>query len=68
MKFDSRGNTGTETILFIHSLFSAAWEWAPTIDQLGNSMSFHIITPSLEPDDFSDLDKCVSTLAQHIKE
>jgi pimeloyl-ACP methyl ester carboxylesterase len=69
MKFDSQANTGTVTILFIHSLFSAAWEWSPTINELGDSISFRVVTPSLEPDDFfSDLDKCVSTLAQHIKE
>jgi pimeloyl-ACP methyl ester carboxylesterase len=68
MKFTSWCDSGNETILFIHSLFSADWEWAPTILHLVESTSFHIITPTIEPNDFLDLDRSASILAQHIKE
>jgi len=67
MKFESYCKSGNETILFIHSLFASAWEWAPTILHVTNIASFHIITPNLEPADFLDLNRCASNLAQHIK-
>jgi pimeloyl-ACP methyl ester carboxylesterase len=67
MKFGSWCHDGNETIVFIHSLFSADWEWAPAILRLTESASFHMLTPTLEPDDFLDIDRCASALAQHIQ-
>jgi pimeloyl-ACP methyl ester carboxylesterase len=67
MQFFSWYENGNKSILFIHSLFSAEWEWAPTILHLKDNSSFHMIAPALEPSDFLDLDKCVSLLAHHIK-
>lgn len=68
--YESYNNEASETILFIHSLFSSAKEWrkvAEYIEKKPGKRSFHILLTSLQSNQISNLEHCISLLTNLIR-
>jgi pimeloyl-ACP methyl ester carboxylesterase len=70
--YRSLGNNQSETILFIHTLFSSSKEWDSTalsiMDMSWKKMGkpYHILLPSLQIHQISNLDNCLVSLSNLI--
>ncbi len=68
LKFLSENKDGSRsTILFLHSLFSSAYQWTSTVHYIEKrNATYHFLRPSLEPSQITSQEVCIRLLAELI--
>ncbi len=65
---ETNAEHNSTTILLIHTLFSSGKHWNCTKEILIEKERFDVLAPDLLPEQLSNCDKCVSYLANQVKE